>query len=80
MITVLPVIENRERKCFYEVADLVSDSAVYPEGFFLGFGVFGKSRRVFEGDVNGFGFAGIEGAFFVSVVADGNDVIKVDIF
>ncbi len=61
-----------------EGADLIANSAVDVQGFFLGFGKLGQAWGVFKTDVKDLGFAGKEGTAFVSVVADGDDIIEGD--
>src|SRR5687767_724216 len=76
-LRALPFEATRER--LNELADLVADSTVMGQGFVLGLRGLGELRRVVEADVDDLGSAGEDGAGFVGVAADGDDVVEWDV-
>jgi len=68
------------REPFDKIADFIANSAINIEGLFGRFGGFRKPGRIVEADVNRFGLSGENRAFLISVVANGNNIIKIDIF
>ena len=64
------------RQCLYKIAYFVADSSVNFENLLLIAGLLCEPRRVIQTNVNSFGFARKDGAFFISIIADRYNIIE----